>query len=119
MGDPKMGGWHHPPPSRSRDYERYAGGAGPRGSSNPTHSLPRGSHVSQQVASSYPMGSSSFDRRGGRGGHSSRPAPGPDYPPPDHYFMPSQRKYSEHGHRLSQKIANVTECQSEDVRVIC
>lgn len=94
--DPKMGGWHHQPPPSRHNYERYAA----RGA--PTHSLPRGSHVSQHQPSAYPMGYSSYDRRSGGGSQlSSRPTPGhSDYPPPDHYFMPSQRKYSEHGHRM-------------------
>jgi len=62
-----------------------------------THSLPR--HPPQhhgaphQAPGGYPIGYSSFDRRGGGGGFSSRP-PGPHDFPPDHYFMPSQRKYS-------------------------
>ena len=93
-GDDKMMGWHNQPSSR-QSYERYA--AQSRAGNGNTHSLPRGSRqYEQQQPSAYPMGYSSFDRRGHHGGHmmSSRPAPGPDYPPPDHYFMKSQRKYS-------------------------
>ena len=87
--DSKMG-WHNHQPSSRQSYERYA-----RGSN--THSLPRGAHVPQHQPSAYPMGYSSYDRRsGGHSGHtmSSRPSAGSEYPPPDHYFMPSQRKYS-------------------------
>ena len=123
-GDDKMSGWHNQPSSR-QSYERYQHQA--RAGNGNTHSLPRGSHhLSSQPPSAYPMGYSSFDRRGKiltnqstvselltnhsertqyfnnaplaghHGGHmmSSRPAPVPDYPPPDHYFMKSQRKYS-------------------------
>merc|ERR1712117_409131 len=89
--DQKMGGWQ---PRQS--YERYSRGN--------THSLPRGQHHPPPPAPAYPLGYSSFDRRERGGGHhqvNSRPGPGQDgFPPPDHYFMPSQRKYSEHGHRL-------------------
>ena len=53
-----------------------------------THSLPRGGNHHHQQA--YPMGYSSYDRRAGGGFAPRGPA---DYPP-DHYFMPSQRKYS-------------------------
>ena len=79
-----LGGWQQ----HRQSYERY--------SRANTHSLPRGSHQPPPPSSrapSYPMGYSSFDRRE-RGGHvSSRPGPGHDgFPPPDHYFMPSQRK---------------------------
>ncbi len=70
-----------------------------------THSLPRGAAGGHHYGGGYspygsghgglshqhhPMGGySSYDRR--NGGFSSRSS---DYPPPDHYFMPSQRKYS-------------------------
>jgi len=82
-------GGAHNQSSRAR-YERYA--AQQAGN---THSLPRGKEyaASSAAASQYPMGYSSFDRRGGHGG-GVRSVPAPDYPPPDHYFMPSQRKYS-------------------------
>lgn len=69
-----------------------------------THSLPRGAAGGHHYGGYSPYGSghgglshqhhpmggySSYDRR--NGGFSSRSS---DYPPPDHYFMPSQRKYS-------------------------
>ena len=81
----KMGGlagWQH-----RQSYDRY--------SRANTHSLPRGSHQPPPPARapSYPMGYSSFDRREQRGHVSSRPGQGHEgFPPPDHYFMPSQRK---------------------------
>ena len=84
-------GGAHNQSSRAR-YERYA--AQQAGN---THSLPRGKEyaASSAAASHYPMGYSSFDRRGGHGGGGGvRSVPAPDYPPPDHYFMPSQRKHS-------------------------
>ena len=60
-----------------------------------THSLPRGGGSSSGPASNgsataAAYGYSSYDRRSG--GFQSRP-PASDYAP-DHYFMPSQRKYS-------------------------
>ena len=81
----KMGGlagWQY-----RQSYDRY--------SRANTHSLPRGSHQPPPPARapSYPMGYSSFDRREQRGHVSSRPGQGHEgFPPPDHYFMPSQRK---------------------------
>ena len=77
----KMAGWH----SR-QSYDRY--------SRANTHSLPRGHHHAPPPAPAYPMGYSSFDRRErGHGQVSSRPGQTHDgFPPPDHYFMPSQRK---------------------------
>ena len=90
--DPKSWG-----PAR-HSYERQ-GAAGRAGGAphhhHSTHSLPRGggpgSHSSHNPASAaaYSVGYSSYDRRSG--GFQSRPPS--DYPP-DHYFMPSQRKYS-------------------------
>ena len=77
-----MGGWQH----HRQSYDRY--------SRANTHSLPRGNQHQPPPsrAPSYPMGYSSFDRRE-RGHVSSRPGQGHDgFPPPDHYFMPSQRK---------------------------
>ena len=111
--DTKMGGWghsgghgghsggHHNTTSRGREpsYEKYARTGGGQEkysrSSNGQHSLQRGSSA-QPPPSAYPMGYSSFDRRsGGHGGMmASMPSSNPDYPPPDHYFMKSQRKYS-------------------------
>ena len=106
--DTKMGGWGHSgghgghhTTSRGREpsYEKYARNGGAQEkyarASNGQHSLQRGSSA-QPPASAYPMGYSSFDRRGGGGGGmmSSMPSSNPDYPPPDHYFMKSQRKYS-------------------------
>lgn len=80
-------------------HSRPSAGSGLNAS---THSLPRGSHggyppygggvMSHHTggAHHHPMGGySSYDRR--NGGFNSRSS---DYPPPDHYFMPSQRKYS-------------------------
>jgi len=77
------------------------GGSGGHHSSNirpgaNTHSLPRGGPYTGGPYGGghhqhHPMGNySSYDRR--NGGFSSRHSS--DYPPPDHYFMPSQRKYS-------------------------
>jgi len=79
--DPK--GWQQNASRHS--YDRHARGN--------THSLPRGGHGGHHPPphAAYPMGYSSFDRRAG--GFTSRP-PGPADFPPDHYFMPSQRKYS-------------------------
>ena len=58
-----------------------------------THSLPRGGHGGPPPPSqAYPMGYASYDRRSG-GGFGPR-AHGPGDFPPDHYFMPSQRKYA-------------------------
>ena len=77
--DPK--GWG--PASRHHTYERQMRAN--------THSLPRGSHGASHQhhpPQAYPMGYSSYDRRSG--GFSARPS---EFPP-DHYFMPSQRKYS-------------------------
>jgi len=56
-----------------------------------THSLPRGQHVSAPPPPAYPMGYSSYDRRSGS--FASQPRGPADFPP-DHYFMPSQRKYT-------------------------
>ncbi len=112
--DTKMGGWghsgghgaHHNTSSRGREpsYEKYArsGGGGAQEkysrASSAQHSLQRGSSSQPQASTAYPMGYSSFDRRGGGAGHggmmASMPSSNPDYPPPDHYFMKSQRKYS-------------------------
>jgi hypothetical protein len=74
-------GWQQQHPRGS--YERHSSG-------HHTHSLPRppGGH---QGAGHHPMGYSSFDRRA-PSGYTSRP-PGPTDFAPDHYFMPSQRKY--------------------------
>ena len=67
-------------------------------SSSAQHSLQRGRDSQPPGSTAYPMGYSSFDRRGGGAGHggmmASMPSSNPDYPPPDHYFMKSQRKYS-------------------------
>ena len=52
-----------------------------------TSSLPRGAGT-QHHPQAYPMGYSSYDRRSG--GFNARPT---EFAP-DHYFMPSQRKYS-------------------------
>ena len=85
--DHKMAGWQG-----RQSYDRY--------SRANTASLPRGHHAHHHApppAPPHPLGYSSFDRRE-RAGHQqvhSRPGPGHDgFPPPDHYFMPSQRKYS-------------------------
>jgi len=86
------GGWGRQ--SSDRNPGHYRGG-GERGGEQHTASLGRGGggsghHHHHAPPQSYSY--SSFDRRGG-GGFGSRPGPG-DLPPPDHYFMPSQRKYS-------------------------
>lgn len=67
-----------------------------------THSLPRGSgghggppphHGPPHQA--YPMGYASYDRRSGGGfGPRAHHSGGAGDFPPDHYFMPSQRKYA-------------------------
>eukprot|EP00092_Neocalanus_flemingeri_P024776 GFUD01026865.1.p1 GENE.GFUD01026865.1~~GFUD01026865.1.p1 ORF type:complete len:678 (-),score=153.52 GFUD01026865.1:380-2230(-) len=81
--DPK--GWQQQQNASRHSYDRHSRGN--------THSLPRGGHGGHHPPqhAAYPMGYSSFDRRAG--GFTSRP-PGPADFPPDHYFMPSQRKYS-------------------------
>ena len=87
-GDMKAG-WQQ----QRGSYERHGGG-GAGGGGHHTHSLPRppaqhhGGH--QSHGGHHPMGYSSFDRRAG--GYNGRP-PGPHDFAPDHYFMPSQRKY--------------------------
>ena len=87
-GDMKAG-WQQ----QRGSYERHGGGGG-GGGGHHTHSLPRppaqhhGGH--QSHGGHHPMGYSSFDRRAG--GYNGRP-PGPHDFAPDHYFMPSQRKY--------------------------
>jgi hypothetical protein len=95
----------HPPPQNNYAYDAFESDD-PKGwqqnasrhsydrhSRGNTHSLPRGGHGGHHPPphAAYPMGYSSFDRRAG--GFTSRP-PGPADFPPDHYFMPSQRKYS-------------------------
>jgi len=95
----------HPPPQNNYAYDAFESDD-PKGwqqndsrhsydrhSRGNTHSLPRGGHGGRHPPphAAYPMGYSSFDRRAG--GFTSRP-PGPADFPPDHYFMPSQRKYS-------------------------
>ena len=89
-GDMKAG-WQQ----QRGSYERHGGGGGGGGGGgHHTHSLPRppaqhhGGH--QSHGGHHPMGYSSFDRRAG--GYNGRP-PGPHDFAPDHYFMPSQRKY--------------------------
>ena len=108
-----MGGWghsgghgaHHNTTSRGREpsYEKYArsGGGGAQEkysrASSAQHSLQRGRDSQPPASTAYPMGYSSFDRRSGAGHGgmmASMPSSNPDYPPPDHYFMKSQRKYS-------------------------
>jgi len=85
---------HHHPDAR------HGGGGGGRVN---THSLPRGSHTMHgggggppaASQAGYPMGYSSYDRRAGGGGAGFHSRPhGPSEYPPDHYFMPSQRKYA-------------------------
>ena len=82
-----LGGWQG---QGRQSYDRY--------SRANTSSLPRGNHHppppsrAPSRAPAYPMGYSSFDRRE-RAHVSSRPGQGHEgFPPPDHYFMPSQRK---------------------------
>jgi hypothetical protein len=90
--DPKS--WGPARHSYERQAARVGGGGGHHHHS--THSLPRGSgglaasSNSSHNQAAYSVGYSSYDRRSG--GFQSRP-PASDYPP-DHYFMPSQRKYS-------------------------
>jgi len=81
-GDPVTGGWG--PPHRhntsTRTYDRSG-----------HQSLPRPQHSGHPGHGHHTLGHSSFDRR--TGGFTARP-PGPQDFPPDHYFLPSQRKYS-------------------------
>lgn len=73
--------------SHRHTYDRHA--------RSHTASLPRGGPGAHHPPppQAYPMGYSSYDRRAAGGGFAARPAGPADYPP-DHYFMPSQRKYS-------------------------
>jgi len=84
-GDLKAG-WQMGGGGRNGTYDRQK--------NQSTHSLPRPHHGGSGHgggAGHHPMGYSSYDRRAG--GFTARP-PGPADYPPDHYFMPSQRKYS-------------------------
>ena len=98
-----------PPPSSTTTSDKrrqggYSRGGGPPqmhppmppGPSGGQYSLPRGSSANGSSGySSAPYGYGSYDRRTGH--HHGQPASysaRPDYAPPDHYFMPSQRKYS-------------------------
>lgn len=88
---------------RSRGSNGYPRPPGPPNGPPPqdprTYSLPRasgngsnGGGYSSAPAPGYNPGYGSYDRRAPNGGYSGRP--GGDFIPPDHYFMPSQRKYS-------------------------
>ncbi|TRY75553.1 hypothetical protein TCAL_06383 [Tigriopus californicus] len=88
---------------RSRGSNGYPRPPGPPSGPPPqdprTYSLPRasgngsnGGGYSSAPAPGYNPGYGSYDRRAPNGGYSGRP--GGDFIPPDHYFMPSQRKYS-------------------------
>ena len=103
-GPPPSSAPRQPPPSSQQQQQHHhqqqqQQRSHPPQSADPrTYSLPRASNGggggSSSGYSSAPMGYGSYDRRApyGGGGYSSRP--GMDYIPPDHYFMPSQRKYS-------------------------
>jgi len=81
-GDP-VTGWPHRPThghTNTRTYDRSG-----------HQSLPRPQHQGHPGHGHHTLGHSSFDRR--TGGFTARP-PGPQDFPPDHYFLPSQRKYS-------------------------
>ncbi len=92
-GHPQMPTHHNGSLQRPRSSGGGGGGGYSRGP-NPGYSLPRGANGSGAggYAPGPPPGYGSYDRRGYHGRPPSSHM-SPDFAP-DHYFMPSQRKYS-------------------------
>ena len=92
-----------PPNGNGADPRTYSlprvngGGSGGGYSSSPMAGGPVPAGGGGGGVPGYHPGYSSYDRRLPHGGYGHHPAGSPQRPPdyaPDHYFMPSQRKYS-------------------------